>query len=137
MPGMNRKMPKKMRGGGMAKAKAMPLKRGGGVRSGRNKELTPPEGGKKVPRSISEGLKALSTRAPSMEVSPAKRPDPIVPDESGGRKKLNPAPNKGASMLPKNVRNKMGFMRDGGAVKKKSGGGVSKSAVRSCSKKPL
>lgn len=135
MPGMNRKMPKKMRGGGMAKAKAMPLKRGGGVRSGGGKSAS--SGGKKVPRSLSESLKTLSTRKPSMEVSPAKRPDPIVPDESGGRKKLKPAPNKGAAMLPKNVRNKMGFMRNGGAVKKKSGGGVSKSAVRSSSKKPL
>jgi hypothetical protein len=116
MPGMSRKMPKKMRGGGgMAKAKAMPLKRGGGVR-GRGR------------RSVVQG--------PSFEIEEQTRPL-IVPDESGGRKKLKPAPNKGASMLPKNVRNKMGFMRDGGAVKKKSGGGVSKSAVRSCSKKPL
>ena len=121
MPGMSRKMPKKMRGGGgAAKPKAMPLKRGGGVRGrgvrGRGQ------------RSVVPG--------PSFEVAEKTGPR-IVPDESGGRKKLKPAPNKGASMLPRDVRNKMGFMRDGGAVKKKMGGGVSKSAVRSSSKKPL
>lgn len=121
MPGMSRKMPKKMRGGGgAAKPKAMPLKRGGGVR-GRGV-------GGRGQRSMVPG--------PSFEVEEKTGPR-IVPDESGGRKKLKPAPNKGASMLPKNVRNKMGFMRNGGAVKKKSGGGVSKSAVRSSSKKPL
>jgi len=114
MPGMNRKMPKKMRGGSMAaKPKAMPMKKGGRVKG-----------------------RSMPTPVPPMEMT-EKKVTPVMPDESGGRKKLKPAPNKGASMLPKNVRNKMGFMRDGGAVKKKSGGGVSKSAVRSCSKKPL
>ena len=128
MPGMKRKMPKKMRGGGMAAPKAMPLKKGGGLRSG---------GAKKSSRIVPDESGGRKKAPLGMEISLGKRPDPVVPDESGGRKKLKPAPNKGASMLPKNVRNKMGFMRDGGAVKKKSGGGVSKSAVRSCSKKPL
>jgi hypothetical protein len=49
-------------------------------------------------------------------------PSPTVPDESGGNKKLKPAPNKGARMLPKAVRNKMGLMNKGGAVKKAKGG---------------
>lgn len=115
MPGISRKMPKKMRGsGGAAKPKAMPLKRGGGVRGRGQRSVVP---------------------GPSFEVAEKTGPR-IVPDESGGRKKLKPAPNKGASMLPRDVRNKMGFMRDGGAVKK-AGGAVSKSAVRSSSKKPL
>jgi len=32
---------------------------------------------------------------------------------------LKPAPNKGAASLPKDVRNKMGFMNKGGAMMKK------------------
>ena len=48
----------------------------------------------------------------------------ITPDESGGRKKLKPPPNKGASMLPKRVRNKMGLMNQGGAIKRSKGGSV-------------
>tara|TARA_B100001057_G_C22251839_1_gene719748 strand:+ start:347 stop:505 length:159 start_codon:yes stop_codon:yes gene_type:complete len=38
--------------------------------------------------------------------------------------KLKPLPsgNKGLPKLPKNVRNNMGYMRKGGAVKKDSGG---------------
>jgi|TARA_R100001460_G_scaffold9664_2_gene23038 hypothetical protein len=38
--------------------------------------------------------------------------------------KLKPVPadNKGLPNLPKNVRNNMGYMRKGGAVKKNSGG---------------
>tara|TARA_B110000977_G_scaffold31672_1_gene41994 strand:- start:5900 stop:6310 length:411 start_codon:yes stop_codon:yes gene_type:complete len=39
--------------------------------------------------------------------------------------KLKKAPNKGVTQLPKDVRNKMGFMSKGGAVKVKyKGGGV-------------
>ena len=118
MPGTNRKMPKKMRGGGMAakpKAmpKAMPMKKGGRVKG-----------------------RSMPTPVPPMEMT-EKKVTPVIPDESGGRKKLKPAPNRGASMLPKPVRNKMGFMQNGGAVKKAAGGGVNKSAVRSSSKKPL
>ena len=44
----------------------------------------------------------------------------------GGLKK---APNKGAAALPKQVRNKMGFMNKGGMAKKKKGyamGGMTK-----------
>ena len=71
---------------------------------------------------------------------------------SGGMvKKEVPEANKGLAKLPKNVRNKMGFMADGGAVKPKpkegpkkmrSGGAVKKmakggAAVRSSSSKSL
>jgi hypothetical protein len=122
MPGISRKMPKKMRGGGgAAKPKAMPLKRGGGVRG----------------RGVRGRGQRSMVPGPSFEVAEQTGPR-IVPDESGGRKKLKPAPQPvPATMLPRDVRNNMGFMRDGGAVKKKMGGGVSKSAVRSSSKKPL
>ena len=56
-----------------------------------------------------------------------------------GGKVLKEVPDdkKGLKKLPTKVRNKMGFMRNGGAVKKAAGGGVNKSAVRSSSKKPL
>ena len=104
MPGMSRKMPKKMSGGGgMAKAKAMPLKRGGGVR-GRGR------------RSVVQG--------PSFEIEEQTRPL-IVPDESGGKRKT---PIKPKFVTAKPERPLKRFQ---------SGGGVSTSAVRSCSKKPL
>jgi len=38
--------------------------------------------------------------------------------------KLKPPPNPGAAALPKPVRNKMGFMKAGGKVQKRAGGGV-------------
>jgi len=130
MPGINRKMPKKMRGGGMAaKPKAMPKKMRGGGMAAKPKAMPMKKGGRVKGRS-------MPTPVPPMEMT-EKKVTPVMPDESGGRKKLKPAPNKGASMLPKPVRNKMGFMRNGGAVKKAAGGGVNKSAVRSSSKKPL
>ena len=64
---------------------------------------------------------------------------------SGGMaKKEVPEENKGLAKLPKTVRNKMGYMRSGGAVKKmRSGGAVKKmrsggAAVRSsCPSKSL
>ena len=38
--------------------------------------------------------------------------------------KLKPPPNPGAAALPEPVRNKMGFMKAGGKVQKRAGGGV-------------
>ena len=61
----------------------------------------------------------------------------------GMAKKEVPEENKGLAKLPKAVRNKMGYMRSGGAVKKmRSGGAVKKmakggAAVRSSSAKSL
>ena len=49
----------------------------------------------------------------------------IVPDESGSRR-LKPPPNPGAAKLPKTVRNKMGFMNQGGAAKKAKGASMMK-----------
>jgi len=107
MPGMKRKMPKKMRGGGMAAPKAMPLKRGGGVR-GRGR------------RSVVQGPSFEITAPPEEQTRPL-----IVPDESGGKRKT---PIKPKFVTAKPERPLKRFQ---------SGGGVSKSAVRSCSKKPL
>jgi len=44
----------------------------------------------------------------------------------GGSVKVVPKGNKGLSKLPKAVRNKMGYMKKGGAVKKMKRGGVTK-----------
>ena len=44
----------------------------------------------------------------------------------GGTVKAVPKGNKGLAKLPKTVRNKMGFMKKGGAVKKMKRGGVAK-----------
>ena len=42
------------------------------------------------------------------------------------KKRLKPIPkkNKGLPKLPKAVRNKMGFMKAGGKIQKRAGGGV-------------
>ena len=44
------------------------------------------------------------------------------------KKKLKPVPksNKGLPKLPRTVRNKMGYMKKGGAIKKMKRGGVAK-----------
>ena len=42
----------------------------------------------------------------------------------GGPLKPIPAGNKGLPKLPKPVRNKMGFMKRGGKIQKRAGGGV-------------
>ena len=44
----------------------------------------------------------------------------------GGTVKAVPKGNKGLAKLPKAVRNKMGYMKRGGAVKKMKRGGVAK-----------
>ena len=44
----------------------------------------------------------------------------------GGTVKAVPKGNKGLAKLPKVVRNKMGYMKRGGAVKKMKRGGVAK-----------
>ena len=46
--------------------------------------------------------------------------------KGGGALKSVPADNKGLPNLPKQVRNKMGFMKSGGRVKKMYGGKVKK-----------
>lgn len=51
----------------------------------------------------------------------------IVPDESGGRKTV-PASNPGLKKLPEEVRNKMGYKKMGGPVKKSKGGPMKKMA---------
>ena len=55
----------------------------------------------------------------------------------GGLKK---APNKGAASLPKEVRNKMGFMYGGGMTKKKKGyakGGVVMCGASNPAERPM
>ena len=129
MPGTNRKMAKKkqapvkkMRGGAMmAKPKAAPMKKGGAAK----KKTT----AKVIPRADNPGF--LPKKAPS-----------VSPGTSGGFLKKSPPKLKDLPLRKK----------DGGAVKKmrgggmaakpkaapmKKGGGVTKSRVRSSSKKAL
>tara|TARA_A100001515_G_scaffold48979_1_gene38734 strand:- start:484 stop:879 length:396 start_codon:yes stop_codon:yes gene_type:complete len=95
---------KKAKGGSMMKPKPPGMKGGGKV-----EDPTLPKGKFRVGGEVGK-----------------RNRKKIVPDESGGRKKLRPAPNKGARMLPERVRNKMGFMQDGGPVKKSKGGAMMK-----------
>ena len=44
--------------------------------------------------------------------------------QAGGPLRPIPAGNKGLPKLPKPVRNKMGFMKAGGKIQKRAGGGV-------------
>ena len=104
--------PKMAKGGSMMKPKPPGMKGGGGVNT---KDPTLPEG--KFRRG-GGAKKKVGTRKNTRQMT--------IPDESGGTKKLKPAPNKGARMLPESVRNKMGFMKNGGSVKKSKGGAMMK-----------
>ena len=44
--------------------------------------------------------------------------------QAGGPLRPIPAGNKGLPKLPRPVRNKMGFMKAGGKIQKRAGGGV-------------
>ena len=50
--------------------------------------------------------------------------DTITKKQTGGPLRPIPAGNKGLPKLPKPVRNKMGFMKRGGKIQKRAGGGV-------------
>ena len=103
--------PKMAKGGSMMKPKPPGMKGGGGV-----EDPTLPDG--KFGRG--GGVKKKVTPRKN-----TRQVDPTVPDESGGRK-LKPPPNPGAAKLPKTVRNRMGFMKTGGSVKKSKGGAMMK-----------
>ena len=105
---------KKSKGGSMMKPKPPGMKCGGGVNT---KDPTLPEG--KFRRG-GGAKKKVGTRKNTRQMT--------IPDESGGPKKLKPAPNKGARMLPESVRNKMGYKKMGGPVKKSKGGPMKKMA---------
>ena len=55
-------------------------------------------------------------------------------NEGGSAKKSVPSQNKGLSKLPKDVRNKMGYMKDGGSAKKTPNGYSKGGAVKKKSK---
>ena len=58
---------------------------------------------------------------------PKPKPENRTKEKEGGKQQLDPIPKgdagKGLTMLSPEVRNKMGFMKKGGAVKGYSGGG--------------
>jgi hypothetical protein len=103
--------PKMAKGGSMMKPKPPGMKGGGGV-----DDPTLPDG------KFGRGGRVKKKVTPRKNT---RQVDPTVPDESGGRK-LKPPPNPGAAKLPKTVRNKMGFMKNGGSVKKSKGGAMMK-----------
>ena len=78
---------------------------------------------KKVKPLMGEILNATDKRRRKEFLARSKKPISLkkkklktIKAASGGL--LEAAPNKGVTKLPKNVRNKMGFMKKGGAVKK-------------------
>ena len=103
--------PKMAKGGSMMKPKPPGMKGGGGV-----DDPTLPDG------KFGRGGRVKKKVTPRKNT---RQVDPTVPDESGGRR-LKPPPNPGAAKLPKTVRNKMGFMKSGGSVKKSKGGAMMK-----------
>ncbi len=116
---------KKTKGGAMMKPPGM--KGGGGV-----EDPTLPDGkfgrGGGVKKKRTYNPAANEGKIKPQKVTPRKNTrqvDPTVPDESGGRR-LRPPPNPGAARLPKTVRNKMGFMNQGGAAKKAKGAAMMK-----------
>ena len=121
--------PKMAKGGSMMKPKPPGMKGGGGLNT---KDPTLPEGkfrrGGGVKKKRTYNPAANEGKIKPQKVTPRKNTrqvDPTVPDESGGRR-LTPPPNPGAAKLPKTVRNKMGFMKTGGSVKKSKGGAMMK-----------
>ncbi len=132
MPGTNRKMPKKMRGGGMAaKPKAAPMKKGGAAKKKTTAKIIPrgdnllrnPGGG-----FVKKDGGALPTKAPDFVPAPKttrsaqKLKDlPLRKKDGGAVKKM-----RGGGMMAKPK-----------AAPMKKGGGVTKSRVRSSSKKAL
>jgi len=93
-------MRKKMMGGGMMMQR--PMYKKGGVSVG--------------PKKRSEHMKKLKNKL-------EKKAKDRMGLKMGGSLKAVPADNKGLKKLPTEVRNKMGFMKDGGKVKtfKKAG----------------
>ena len=106
-----------------AKAKAGKKAKGTAVKKSKGGAMMEPPGMKNGGDPTTPVGKYQDGGAPKLQKG-KKQGTRITPDESGGRKKLKPAPNKGARMLPKKVRNKMGFMSEGGAIKKAKGGSV-------------
>jgi len=78
------------------------------------------------PKSI-YGVEEMSTRSPDgmtiKEREEARRVKEMEKKKDGGSLKSVPSGNKGLSKLPAGVRNKMGYMKSGGSVKKMSMGG--------------
>jgi len=87
------------------------------ITSGMNKQIT--KGlmyEKSAIQALERGYKAAKAKD--------KDKDKPIKKKSGGL--LKAAPNKGVTKLPKDVRNKMGFMKKGGKVKGYAPGGVIK-----------
>ena len=81
------------------------------------------------PKSI-YGVEEMSTRSPDgltiAEREKARRAKEVkkpAKKKDGGSLKSVPSGNKGLSKLPTGVRNKMGYMKSGGSVKKMGMGG--------------
>lgn len=107
--------PKMAKGGSMMKPKPPGMKGGGGLNT---KDPTLPEGKFRRGGGVK---KKVTPRKNTRQV------DLTVPDESGGRKTV-PASNPGLKKLPEEVRNRMGYKKMGGPVKKSKGGPMRKMA---------
>ena len=68
--------------------------------------------------------------APRKRFNPKKDGDDFMPDMEGGRAMADgglqdiPSDNRGLPNLPTEVRNKMGYKKDGGVLKMSRGGGI-------------
>tara|TARA_R100001163_G_scaffold15158_1_gene13779 strand:- start:575 stop:1282 length:708 start_codon:yes stop_codon:yes gene_type:complete len=109
----------------------MPLKFGGGGMKSKMSTKGGMAGGKKKPPGMMGGGMMKSKMSTKGGAMGGKKKPPGM--KAGG---LKPAPegNKGLKKLPKEVRNKMGFMKGGGKVKPKgatAGGGYKQGGMKS------
>ena len=85
------------------------------------------------PKKMRKGGAAKKRKLPLVNVKPPE--DTIASSGRPSRRRKVASHQKGLAQLPKEVRNRMGYMRSGGAVKKMAKGGA---AVRSsCPSKGL
>ena len=68
--------------------------------------------------------KVKNRKSVYQDLSPVEMRKIAMKKKVGGPLKPIPAGNKGLPKLPKPVRNKMGFMKRGGKIQKRAGGGV-------------
>jgi hypothetical protein len=91
------------------------------------------------PPGMSEDELAKEIRKIKIEQIKQPNPKPAKAKAEGGMMNKNLKPvdkkkNPGLAKLPTKVRNKMGYMKDGGAVKKKEGGMVLEIGLRPATK---
>ena len=112
---------KKMYGGGMTKKKKM---REGGMAN--KKRMKPAKPAKPAERPKKKSLREIFDGPP---IDPNTGKPMRMAKKGGMMKPVDKEKNPGLAKLPKEVRNKMGFMKKGGKVMKMRGGGMASRGI--------